>query len=58
MLQWLLTAAISCSAEATMLLGRPVKAQCLGSLEQVSDGFVQLSLVLLHRQDVIGAAAP
>ena len=39
-----------------VVVGHPVKAQRLRPLEQVSDALVELTLVLLHRQDVIGPA--
>ena len=37
-----------------VIVRHPVKAQCLGPCEQVSDALVELTLVLLHRQHVIG----
>ena len=40
-----------------VVVRHPVKAQCLGPCEQVSDALVELTLVLLHRQHVIGPAS-
>ena len=37
-------------------MGHPVKAQCPGALEQILNTLVQLTLVRLHRQRVVGTA--
>ena len=39
-----------------VVIGRPVKVRCCGLLEQVSDALVELTLILFHRQHVIGPA--
>ncbi len=38
----------------SVVIGHAVKAQCLGPFEQVLNILVQLTLVLLHRQHIVG----
>ena len=40
----------------SVVIGCLVKAECLGPLEQILNTLVELPLVLLHRQHVVGAA--